>query len=395
MVGDSAFWIWAQQVFGEGSPMPWYIYRNFPGGLEGFYRSGPRCWNALDYITEQQAAALNKIRLESAQVKLEYAQKLGWNVVTPECEKYPGRLRNISDPPAVLYKKGELPDWESVPFVAVVGARKATEESLDFARTIGFQLASGGAVVVSGGAVGVDGGALSGAVSALGSGVSILPVDLDSPYLAKNMALRSKLLETGGALLSEYFFQRNPGRGSFHQRNRLITGICHCVVLIQAGEKSGTMIYARHAAKQGRELFVYPGPAGAPEYVGSRRLIQKGARMVSSGWEILEYLSGLGGSFAPAAVWQDQEPHAAWVPRIGGNAGEEREESQAPLLADSSKERSPQERQILRLLEAGEKTIDELKDQTGLEAGELLGLLTQMELEGRVETAPGQRYRRS
>ena len=83
MVGDSAFWIWAQQVFGEGSPMPWYIYRNFPGGLEGFYRSGPRCWNALDYITEQQAAALNKIRLESAQVKLEYAQKLGWNVVTP------------------------------------------------------------------------------------------------------------------------------------------------------------------------------------------------------------------------------------------------------------------------------------------------------------------------
>ena len=150
--------------------------------------------------------------------------------------------------------------------MAVVGARQATEESVDFSRAIGFQLASGGAVVVSGGALGVDGAVLSGVISALGTGMSILPVDLDSPYLVRNMHLRSKLLETGGVLLSEYFSQRDPGRGSFHQRNRLITGFSHCVVLVQAGEKSGTMIYARHALKQGRPLFVYPGPAGAPEF---------------------------------------------------------------------------------------------------------------------------------
>ena len=393
MMGDSVFWVWAQQVFGEGSAMPWYIHQNFPGGLEGFYRSGPRCWNALDYITEQQAASLVKVQLEAARTKLEYVKKLGWSVVTPECEKYPGRLRNISDPPAVLYRKGRMPDCENLPVVAVVGARQATEESVDFSRAIGFQLASGGAVVVSGGALGVDGAVLSGVISALGTGMSILPVDLDSPYLVRNMHLRSKLLETGGVLLSEYFSQRDPGRGSFHQRNRLITGFSHCVVLVQAGEKSGTMIYARHALKQGRPLFVYPGPAGAPEFAGSRRLIREGARPVSSGWEILEYLSGLGIGAAPAADRDRESPEERTVLPLEREDGPEPEKSLSALLADS-KEQAGHGEQVLKALETGAKTIDELEDQTGLEAGELLGILTQLELEGRVETGSGQRYSR-
>ena len=103
------FWMWAQQAFGPGSGTPWHIYKSFPGGLEGFYRAGPRCWNRLDYVSEVQTESLAVCTAEEAMARLEYALRLGWQAVTPECEQYPQELRNISDPPAVLYIKGGAP----------------------------------------------------------------------------------------------------------------------------------------------------------------------------------------------------------------------------------------------------------------------------------------------
>lgn len=377
------FWVWAQQVFGEGSALPWYIYRNFPGGLEGFFRSGPRLWNSLDYITEQQVAAMGLTSLEAARAKLEYAVQLGWETVTPECEKYPGELRNISDPPAVLYSKGGLPGPEDGPLVAVVGARKALEESQEAAKSISYQLASGGAAVVTGEAPGIDSAALSGTLSALGKAVCVLPVDLGSPYMAKTGRLRQRVLETGGVLVTEYFSQRNPAQGGFHLRNRLITGLCQKVVLVQAAEKSGTMIYARHAAKQGRKLFVYPGPPDAPEFAGSRRLIAEGAAPVRSGGEVLEE----DGARVRAGAFPAPKP-------LAPEYAQEDWERPVPMLADSGGGSPPEQEALLTLLESGEKTADELEEQSGLPLGTLLKNLTLLELAGKIETVPGRRYRR-
>ena len=122
---ERVYWIWIQRGFGEGSPMPWRIHQSWPGGVRGFYEDGPRAWNSMPSIREKEAAALYSFSLEEAQAQLEYAERVNWQVITPECEKYPLALRNIFDPPAVLYGKGSLPNVDRQPTIAVVGARKA------------------------------------------------------------------------------------------------------------------------------------------------------------------------------------------------------------------------------------------------------------------------------
>ena len=140
------YWIWTQRAFGAGSPKPWQLFRRFPGGLCAFYAGGPSLWNRMELVSEREAGMLYSYGISQAQALLEYCNKCGQEVITPECEKYPEALRNIFDPPAVLYLKGKLPDVDRIPTVAIVGARKAAEASVRAAEAFGYQLASGGAV---------------------------------------------------------------------------------------------------------------------------------------------------------------------------------------------------------------------------------------------------------
>ena len=382
------YWIWLQQAFGPGSRLPCELGRRFVGGVEEFYQGGPKLWNAMAFITDQQAATLFSFSLGEAEAQLEHAEKVGWWVVTPECEKYPEPLRNISDPPAVLYGKGELPDWQSRPAIAIVGALKALDVSVEAARKIGCQLACGGAPVISGGALGIDTAALTGAMSVLGPVVSVLPVDLGSPYLNKNMALRRDILEKGGALVCEYFMQRQPSLGGFQVRNRLITGLGCGVVLIQAAAKSGTMIYAKHALDQNRDVFVYPGPAGAPEYAGSQGLLRDGAKAVTCGEDVLEEYSTRF-AIAPSDIFQAGSEYDGLfddiplpVPEVAmGDPG---------LEGDGL---SPEEERVLGAFAGETLTVPQLGERTGLGPGALLSLLTGLELDGRVESVAGRRYR--
>lgn len=389
MVDYRAYWIWMQQAFGEGSPLPWQLSRRF-GSAENFYRGGPQLWNSLSFLTDRQASALYGFTLREAEARLEYADKVGWFVMTPECEKYPEALRNISDPPAVLYGKGELPNLAACPAIAVAGARKAMKASVDAAKNIGYQLAAGGAVVISGGAVGIDAATLEGAMSAMGRVVSVLPVDLGSPYVSKNAALRREIPERGGVLLSEYFMQRNPPMGAFQLRNRLITGLSDGVVLIQAAAKSGTMIYARHALEQNRDVFVYPGPSDAPEFAGSRALLRDGAQAVTCGEEVLEEYD----------TRYPVRQHSAVVPLPTGFEGifDSLPLPQAQTaLADSGPEIpacSPEMKEILGAFQGQTLTIAQLEERTGIPAAALLGSLTELELDGLVESVSGKRYRR-
>lgn len=386
-----AYWVWMQHAFGQGSRLPWELDRRFAGGVEEFYRGGARLWNSLAFITERQAAALFDFSLGEAEARIEYAEKTGCAVLTPECEKYPECLRHISDPPAVLYVKGELPDLEARPAIGIAGARKALDVSVEAARKIGYQLACGGAPVISGGAVGIDAAALAGAMDALGRVVSVLPVDLSSSYVSKNAALRREIPEKGGALVSEYFMQAQPSLGSFQVRNRLITGLSAGVVLIQAAEKSGTMIYAKHALEQNRDVFVYPGPEGALEYAGSRALLRDGAKAVTCGEDVLEeysqrYAVTPGGLFAGGL---DYDGLFDEIPLPGELALGDPGAPAAPEEAGVG----PEAARILAALAGETLTAAQLEERTGLAAGALLGFLTELELEGRVESVSGRRYR--
>ena len=379
---NRAYWIWMQQAFGAGSPLPWRIHRSVPGGVEAFYQGGPRLWNSLGGIREQEAAALFSFSLEEAQAQLEHALKVGWEVLTPACGEYPQALTHIYDPPAVLYGKGKLPDMDSRPALAVVGARKATPETQEKAREFGYQLALGGAVVVTGGAVGVDAAVALGAMSGGGPVVSVLPVALNSPYLSKNHFLRKSILEKGGALLTEYFAQQTPGFGTFQVRNRLITGLACGVLLLQAARKSGTVMYASYAKNQNRDVFVWPGPQGDPAFAGGWDLLEDGAKAVERGEEILEEFqyrfAGRGKiiSLPAPRVWQA-------------------EEAAIPVLADPGLPALSQaQAAVLAALTDTPQTVAQLEEATGLPAGQLLGALMELELLGQARSHQGKRYSR-
>ena len=372
------YWIWMQHAFGPGSPTPWRIHQNVSGGAEGFWEAGPRLWNSLKGIREREAMALHAFSLEEAQAQLEYALRVGWEVLTPECAQYPQALTHIFDPPAVLYGKGELPDLERRPAIAVVGSRNARRESEEKAKEFGYQLAIGGAAVITGGAVGIDAAVTLGAMSGQGPVVSVLPVALNSSYLAKNAFLRESILDRGGALLTEYFSQQTPVHGTFQARNRLITGLSCGVLLIQAARKSGTMLYAAHAKDQNRDVFVYPGPPEDPAFAGGRELLADGAKGVTCGEEILEEYE-----------WRFQRrgrllPLEKPAPPL-----------QEPTAALADAGIPSQQETVLAALGEEPVTVAYLEEKTGLAAGKLLGCLTQLELQGLAQSEPGKRYRRA
>lgn len=379
---NRAYWIWMQQAFGAGSPLPWRIHRSVPGGVEAFYQGGPRLWNSLGGIREQEAAALFSFSLEEAQAQLEHALKVGWEVLTPECGEYPQALTHIYDPPAVLYGKGKLPDMDSRPALAVVGARKATPETQEKAREFGYQLALGGAVVVTGGAVGVDAAVALGAMSGGGPVVSVLPVALNSPYLSKNHFLRQSILEKGGALLTEYFAQQTPGFGTFQVRNRLITGLACGVLLLQAARKSGTVMYASYAKDQNRDVFVWPGPQGDPAFAGGWDLLEDGAKAVERGEEILE-------------EFQYRSAGRGKIISLPAPRAWRAEEAAIPVLADPGLPALSQaQAAVLAALTDTPQAVAQLEEAAGLPAGQLLGALTELEVLGLAQSHQGKRYSR-
>lgn len=379
------YWIWLQKAFGAGSKKPAKIAGQYRGGVQEFCEGGPKLWNSRRDLTDRETIALQGFSAAQAEARLEYAEKMGWQVITPECEKYPELLRNISDPPAVLYLRGELPDLSATLSIGVAGSRHALPQYEDAAGKIGYQLSAGGACVVSGGALGIDAAALTGALGIPGSRpISVLPGSLDSAYIAKNAKLRQMICSHGGVLVSEHFSLQNPERGDFPVRNRLITGLSRGVVLIQAAKKSGTMLYASHAVDQNRDVFVYPGAEDDPKFAGSRELIADGAKAVTCGEDVLAEYSGA-----------EQPKNAPVVDLFENLPSKPRQPEPQPMLADIGENLSAQARQVIRVLGREPLSVAQLEEATGLSAAALFGVLTELELEGLVESMPGKRYVRN
>lgn len=385
------YWLWLQKAFGAGSKKPAKIASQYRGGVQEFCEGGAKLWNSRRDLTDRETIALQSFSAAQAEARLEYAEKMGWQVITPECEKYPELLRNISDPPAALYLKGSLPDFNQTLSIAVAGSRKPLPQCEDAARKIGYQLSAGGACVVSGGAAGIDAAVLTGALGIPGSRpISVLPGSLDSSYIAKNAKLRQMICSHGGVLVSEHFSLQNPERGDFPIRNRLITGLSRGVVLIQAAKRSGTMLYASHAIDQNRDVFVYPGPADEPKFAGSMELIADGARAVTCGEDVLAEYSG-----SPAPL---NEPSIIDLfDRLDKPAQPMKIEKPQPVpaLADFGEQLSPQARTVLTVLGGEPLTVAQLEEATGLSAAVLLGVLTELEIEGLADSLPGKRYVRN
>ncbi len=283
-------------------------------------------------------------------------------IVTLADHHYPPRLLQIPDPPPLLYVKGRA-ELLAHPSLAIVGSRNATAQGVANAEAFARALSDAGLTIVSGLALGADAAAHRGGLAGASSSVAILGTGADIVYPARNRALAHALAERG-ALASEFALGTHPLTGNFPRRNRLISGLALGCLVVEAAADSGSLITARLAAEQGREVFAIPGSIHSPLAKGCHLLIKQGAKLVENARDILEEL------LIPAPAVTAPPPAAKSDARVN------------------------------RLLEAlGEEILDRdtLASRCRLQAAELAALLTQLELDGDVATLPGgliQRVRR-
>ena len=277
----------------------------------------------------------------------------GIRVATPFDDAYPEPLRHIPDPPLALYYQGNLTVAQG-PGIALVGARRGTRLGLRIAESMGRELATQGVRVHSGLALGIDGAAHQGA---LASGVdgcawAVLGSGLNNIYPREHRALARRILDSGGAVISEYPPDAQPYRGHFPERNRLISGLAEAVVVVEASRRSGSLITARMAAEQGREVFAVPGAVGNAVSAGCHWLIRQGAGLVESAEHVLMEL-GYGVQRGKSPTPPPQEL--------------------MPVFAAVSATASP---------------IDEIALAAGLPVEAVTGDLVQLELKGFVQLTP-------
>ena len=284
-------WLWLAHRPGLSDRMKAVLLQHFQDP-EDIYFADKEAFSHIEGLSPENLEALQDKELTPAEQIMDACQQENLHILTCRDAAYPGALKNIPDPPLVLYYKGQLPSLDSSPVIGVVGTRKASAYGMTSAKRLGYQIGKCGGIVVSGMAYGIDSMAMSGALTAGAKVVGVLGCGADIVYPLSNRALFQDV-ERYGCILSEFPPGTPPAKWNFPRRNRIISGLSNGVLVVEAPEKSGALITARLAAEQGRDVFAVPGNIDMPSFVGSNRLLRDGAIMVSSGWDILSEYEAL------------------------------------------------------------------------------------------------------
>ncbi|HHT63914.1 MAG: DNA-processing protein DprA [Bacillota bacterium] len=336
--------------------------------LFDYFQSFEYAWHQSDFWSHipefvSGHGELPEKNLTEDQVELLFEKflKSEAKVTTFYDEEYPSLLKNIYDPPFVLFYRGRMPKAENI-CIGMVGSRKATAYGRLMAETLARDLAGKGIWVVSGMARGIDTYSHQGCLKAGGMTVAVLGSGIDVVYPRENKSLYEQIIASG-LVISEFPLGTPPLPQHFPARNRIISGMSRGVIVVEAAEKSGSLITVDFALEQGRDVFALPGPVTSPLSRGTHKLIRQGAKLVENANDILEeYIQEYSGEIKT------------------GNKGFD-------LFAFSQKERD-----ILELLLSGSMHFDDLATQSGIGAAELASLLTQLEIKGLVKQTPGKYY---
>jgi len=302
----------------------------------------------------QRHADAQKARAVAAEII-----QLGWSALFLEDDDYPVLLKEINDPPPILYRLG-LPMDPQEKMIAVVGTRHATEKGRLTAGQLAADLAESGIAVVSGMAEGIDTAAHRGCLNKSGHTVAVWGTSLDRVFPACNKGLAEEI-RNRGTIYSEYLPQTRPDKTTFPERNRIISGLCAGTVVVEAGTKSGALITAELAASQGREVFAVPGHPKDRMSIGANDLIRNGACLTTSIDDIFSELPGLKGTILA------------------------RKFTQLPDM-------TPAERDITNRLANGAQQLDQLSRAVGLPVDQMMELLLALELKGVIRELAGKRY---
>ena len=384
------YWLWLTELPGLTNQTRLALLRHFPTP-EDVYYADPEEVLLTEDITREQAKLLEDKDCAGADRILADCQRLDLDLLTIQDAGYPNRLRNIYDPPCLLYVRGRLPAFDDEAAVAVVGTRDCTPYGVSCAEKLGFGLAAGGALVVSGLARGIDSAALRGALRGGGTVTAVLGNGLDVVYPRENRYLYEDIAASG-ALLSEYPPGTPPEGRHFPVRNRIMSGLSLATLVVEAPERSGALITAGTALEQGRDVFAVPGPIDAPASVGCNRLIRDGAGLVTDAWDILA-------AYAPRFPEKLHREGAREEPAVLGYQARQRTEPKEvpPSLSLSNNDLSLTDDQIrlLRTLTEEPMLVDDLIEETEIPTRRVLSALTVLEIEHLVTQHPGKRYTRA
>lgn len=384
------YWLWLTELPGLTNQARLALLRHFPAP-EDVYYADPEEVLLTEGITREQAKLLEDKDCSGADRILADCQRLDLDILTIQDAGYPNRLRNIYDPPCLLYVRGRLPAFDDEASIAVVGTRDCTPYGISCAEKLGYGLAAGGAVVVSGLARGVDSAALRGALRAGGTVTAVLGNGLDVIYPPENQYLYEDVA-AAGALVSEYPPGASPEAKHFPARNRIMSGLCVATLVVEAPARSGALITAGTALEQGRDVFAVPGPIDAPASVGCNRLIRDGAGLVTDAWDIL-------GEYEPRFPDKLRREGARETPAVLGYQARQRTAAKPvpPSVSLSRNEYSLTDDQIclLRVLTEEPMLVDDLIELTDIPTRRVLSALTVLEIEHLVTQHSGKRYARA
>ena len=410
------FWIWLQCCLGVDNPRIHRIFEVFEDAYQ--------IYNADENELKTSGVFSDKELLKVIDKNLDTARKIynncflhGYNIFSLQDENYPDRLKKTPTPPVVIYVKGKIPQQNRL-FAALVGTRHSSIAGKKAAFSLGYELAKSGAVVVSGGAMGIDTQAHLGAMQAGGETVCVLGCGINYNYLPSLENVRDEISKHG-ALISEYPPDYPPTKYTFPKRNRIISGMSDCTVVVEAGKTSGALITAKEAVKQHRTVFAVPGSIESQSTTGSNLLIQEGAKTLLSAEDIVKWYNSKNHNNNEKI--KDKEINPTSIEKIRTKPEtkkilptEEKPQEKSP--EKSTKKHTAPPKQTVKAEKKEEKIpdglltenalavyhtisdtpihVNDIKTAANLKINEILSALTELEMNDLITVHSGRRYTR-
>lgn len=406
MISENAkYWLRLSKALGFCNKKIKALYEMY-SDISVFFEGGENEWRFCGIFSDRDLDHLKNIGRETSDSIISRCEELGYSIISIDDSLYPQCLREISDPPAVIYVWGNLPDVDNLDSVGIVGTRTASNYGLKNSYSFGYALSRYGIVVISGGALGVDCASHRGALAANGVTVCVRGCGINYPYLMDNAAMREAITNKG-AVISEYPPDTPPMPYQFPERNRIIAALSDGLLIIESGKKSGSLITAGYALQMGRQLFALLGN-NSPENEGSNGMIKNGsAKPITDIMDIVVALRNSEVQFEPDEdIPLDElekipvKPHREKANKAKPSKQKEKkqpEHTEQEMLAKKPVHRevsglSQDAEKVYRYLSADPVNTDKISQDTCLPISRVLTALTQLEIYDLVVSKGGRRF---
>lgn len=399
-MNNTVFWIWLSQALGQGEKtLELVSYYNW--NAEEIYKADARDIFELGIFTLNKVKKFKAYPLENAKKSYDDALSAGMKIITPQSEFFPDRLKRIDTAPLVLYVYGDEAVLKNELSISVVGAREASDYGCAVAKSLSSALASKGFTIVSGGARGIDSESHFGAMEEDGTTICVLGCGLDTNYLMEMQPMREKIAKSG-AVISEYPPKTPASRTTFPVRNRIISALTLGTIVVEAGERSGSLITARLALEQGKDVFAVPGDLVHSSFLGTNKLIRDGAIAVFSPNDILEeYYSEYYDKIVDKTRFPDDEiikraqkylSKSKTEPQENTAVKQNKTEKHEKVKKSTPDYLTEEAKKIYAVLNENPKHVDLLSEECGLTTPQTLSALTELEVYSLAQALSGRRY---